>query len=97
MISLILDEIMSSKLPITCPSCENVLIVSELTCESCQTKVSGAYLLPKLLQLSMEEQQFVLDFFLASGSLKEMAAKVGVSYPTLRNRLDDLIVKIQKL
>ncbi|RZJ74088.1 MAG: DUF2089 family protein, partial [Flavobacterium sp.] len=32
-----------------------------------------------------------------SGSLKEMASQMGISYPTVRNKLDDLIAKISKL
>jgi len=48
-----------------------------------------------LLSLTEEEQNFVLEFFLSSGSLKEMAQKMGNSYPTVRNKLDDMIEKIK--
>lgn len=85
------------KLPVKCPSCESGLAVVELKCGQCETKVSGNFPLPDLLQLSYEEQQFVLAFFLASGSLKEMAKQMKVSYPTVRNYLDDLIAKIAKI
>lgn len=88
---------MKPKLPVRCPSCEAPLSVSGLTCNSCETNVSGNYALPALLQLSPEEQQFVLRFLLSSGSLKEMAAQMGISYPTVRNKLDDLIEKVQDL
>ncbi|WP_026976447.1 DUF2089 family protein [Flavobacterium tegetincola] len=88
---------MKPKLPDSCPSCESQLTVTELSCPECQTKVSGKYLLPLLLQIPEEEQQFILDFFLASGSLKEMANQMGKSYPTVRNKLDDIIEKIKKL
>ena len=88
---------MEPKLPINCPSCQSSLSVSQLTCGQCQTSVSGNYALPLLLQIPEEEQNFILDFFLSSGSLKEMAAQMGKSYPTVRNRLDDIIVKINQL
>ena len=39
----------------------------------------------------------ILQFFLASGSLKEMAAQQGISYPTVRNQLDDMIQHIKDL
>ncbi|PZO31070.1 MAG: hypothetical protein DCE86_09315, partial [Flavobacteriaceae bacterium] len=55
------------------------------------------YSLPFYLQLSEEEQNFILQFFLSSGSLKEMAVQMGNSYPTVRNKLDDIIEKIKKL
>ena len=88
---------MKPKLPIHCPSCEKQLFVTELSCLECQTKVSGTYSLPLLLQISEEEQQFILDFFMSSGSLKEMANQMGKSYPTVRNKLDDIIEKIKNL
>jgi hypothetical protein len=88
---------MKPKLPVTCPSCESQLSVTELSCPECITKVSGRFDLPLLLQIHEEEQQFILDFFLSSGSLKEMAHQMGKSYPTVRNKLDDIIMKIKNL
>ena len=88
---------MKPKLPVNCPSCQSELCVAELSCPECNTKVTGNYLLPLLLQIPEEEQQFILDFFLSSGSLKEMANQMGKSYPTVRNKLDDIIEKIKNL
>ena len=45
--------------------------------------------------LEDEDVTFIRRFVLASGSLKEMAAQYGVSYPTVRLRLDRLIQKIR--
>jgi len=59
--------------------------------------VNGNYPLPVFLKLTPKEQEFILQFFLNSGSLKEMAAQVGVSYPTVRNQLDDMISHIKQL
>lgn len=84
------------KLPIICPSCEHTLSVSQLTCSSCSTKISGDYILPLFLRLSLEEQQFVMDFIISGGSLKEMANKLSKSYPTVRNMLDDIIEKLNQ-
>lgn len=83
------------KLPVRCPSCEKLLQVSELQCTHCETVVNGKYELPLYMQLNAEEQDFILSFFLSSGSIKAMAKKVGVSYPTMRNKMDDLIEKIE--
>lgn len=88
---------MNPKLPVSCPSCESQLSVTELSCTECSTRVSGRYILPLLLQIPEDEQQFILDFFLSSGSLKEMANQMGKSYPTVRNKLDDIIEKIKNL
>ena len=54
------------------------------------------YEINEALILSEEEQNFILQFFLSSGSLKEMAIQMGNSYPTVRNKLDDMIEKIKK-
>lgn len=88
---------MKAKLPINCPSCNNLLSVSQLSCGSCQTQVSGSFPLPALFHLTTEEQQFILQFLVYSGSLKEMAKQMEKSYPTVRNRLDDLITKVKPL
>lgn len=85
------------KLPITCPSCEMSLNVSQMKCNSCGTEVNGNYELPLYLKLSRDEQDFILNFFLSSGSIKEMAKQAELSYPTMRNKMDDLIEKIQNL
>lgn len=48
-----------------------------------------------LAELSDEDREFVRRFVLASGSLKELAESYGVSYPTIRVRLDRLIAKVR--
>ncbi|MCL9806005.1 DUF2089 domain-containing protein [Flavobacterium amniphilum] len=85
------------KLPIVCPSCESALRVSQMKCEQCVTEVNGNYELPLYLKLTRDEQDFILEFFLTSGSIKEMAKQAELSYPTMRNKMDDLIEKIQKM
>lgn len=85
------------KLPIHCPSCQVTLSVSQLACSDCDTVISGNYSLPILLQLTPEEQDFIFQFILYSGSLKKMANEIGKSYPTVRNMLDDIIEKINNL
>jgi hypothetical protein len=47
-----------------------------------------------MAELGEEDWQFIKRFVLASGSLKELAAQYGISYPTVRLRLDRLIEKI---
>lgn len=85
------------KLPILCPSCEHSLMVSQMKCGSCETEVKGSYELPLYLKLSRDEQEFILNFFLSSGSIKEMAKQAHLSYPTMRNKMDDLIAKINSI
>lgn len=86
--------IIMKKLPVICPSCTQELAVEKLVCNNCETQVVGNYELPLFLKLSVEEQNFIMQFFLNSGSLKDMAKQMDVSYPTMRNKVDDLIHKI---
>ena len=80
--------------PTNCPACSGELAVTELTCQECQTRVTGHYRSPPLLRLSPDDQAFVEAFVIDSGSLKAMAARLGVSYPTVRNRLDHIIEQL---
>ena len=86
---------MSSQiLPRRCPSCELRLEIAKLRCESCSTIIEGKFSLPRLARLSREDQQFIELLVLADGSLKEVAKKLNVSYPTLRKRLDELVERL---
>lgn len=87
---------MLKQLPLICPSCSHGLAVKSLICERCSTTIEGLFSLPAITRLSGEEQQFILDFVKASGSLKEMSKQLGLSYPTVRNMLDDLIARISE-
>jgi len=88
---------MNKKLPVLCPSCSSELKVQSLHCDNCETTITGLYHLPLLLKLEQKEQDFIILFMQSSGSLKIMAQKLKFSYPTVRNMLDDLIKKINKL
>ncbi len=81
-------------LPVTCPSCRAQLRVRKMQCEQCGTEVSGNYELPELALLSPDEQLFVLQFVKSSGSLKEMSVLRRLSYPTVRNMLNEIILKL---
>ncbi len=82
-------------LPTSCPSCQATLKVKLLRCESCETEVSGLYELPLLAQLPEKDQLFILRFVKNSGSLKEMASEMKLSYPTVRNMLNDIIERME--
>lgn len=82
-------------LPIHCPSCKSTLGVKKLNCKSCGTEVEGQYDMPALLKLSKEDQEFIINFVLSSGSLKQMAKWMDRSYPLVRNRLDEVIEQLK--
>jgi len=82
-------------LPYLCPACQSQLKVRSLNCEQCGTEVNGLYDLPVLARLPQDDQSFVLKFVKCSGSLKDMAKQLSLSYPTVRNMLDEIIQKIK--
>ncbi len=84
------------RLPVHCPSCDAALKVSALQCERCQTKVEGSFELPLLAALPKDVQTFIVEFVKNSGSLKEMAKSMSLSYPSVRNRLDEIIELLNK-
>jgi hypothetical protein len=83
-----------AQLTARCPSCSEQLKAVRLVCPGCSVALEGDFELPALLQLSADDLDFVLKFVRVSGSLKEMAALRGQSYPTIRNRLNEIIAKL---
>jgi len=88
---------MNKRLPLKCPCCDNILQVKQLYCKNCHTEVTGLFPFPIISQLPVEDHKFILDFVKASGSLKIMARIMKLSYPTLRNLLDEIITRINNL
>jgi hypothetical protein len=83
------------KLPSICPACQSHLNIKKLSCQKCNTEIEGLFELPALVRLPVEDQEFVLQFVRCSGSLKEMARLQKLSYPTVRNQLDQIIENIK--
>lgn len=88
---------MEKRLPNLCPSCSSPLTVRRFGCDHCETTVEGVFGLPVLARLSADDQALVLSLIKTSGSLKDMAREYGVSYPTIRNRLDELIKHVESM
>jgi hypothetical protein len=86
-----------SLLVTSCPSCRRELEITRLSCAGCRTQVEGHFELPALLRLPPADLAFVTAFVRSSGSLKAMAGLEKVSYPTVRNRLDDIIARLATL
>ena len=82
---------MAKVIPGLCPACHGRMVVSQLRCPACGTAVEGDFPLDPFARLTGEQQRFCLLFLRCRGSLKEVGAALGISYPTARNRLDDLI------
>jgi len=79
-----------------CPVCGNPLVISRMTCQECNTSIEGAFGHGLFSDLTDEERRFVELFVIARGNIKEMEKRLGVSYPTVRNKLDAIVAKLDK-
>ena len=78
-----------------CPYCQGPMTVSRMTCHACSSSIEAAFPSPRLANLPVEHQRFIEIFVLAGGSLKQVAEQAGVSYPTVRSRLDKVIESLR--
>jgi len=74
-----------------CPVCGDELRVMRLACPTCQTAIEGNFSLGRLQRLSPDQLGFLEVFVKNRGVIREVEKELGLSYPTVRNRLDDLI------
>ena len=78
----------------TCPVCRNMLSVTRLYCDACQTTIDGKFGISKLGQLPAEHQHFIEVFLTSRGNIKEVEKELNISYPTVRKKLDEVIVAL---
>jgi hypothetical protein len=74
-----------------CPVCEHTLEVARLYCRHCDTALEGHFSLGRLYELSPEQLQFMETFVRCQGKLNRVQEELSLSYPTVRNRLHDVI------
>lgn len=77
--------------PTTCPVCQDDLQVTRLVCDTCDTVLEGRFVLDSLSRLSAEQRHFVQIFVRNEGKLNRVQEELGISYPTVRNRLNEVI------
>ncbi len=75
----------------TCPVCQNPLSVTRLYCRACGTSVEGHFALGKFYELSPEQLAFVETFVRCEGKITRVEQELGISYPTVRARLNEVI------
>ncbi len=78
-------------IPGQCPICHGDLFVERLTCTQCGTTINGNFTLQRLARLTAEQWLFVELFIRCEGKLNRMQEELDLSYPTIRNRLNEVI------
>lgn len=74
-----------------CPVCGDTMTVSKLHCRSCDSALEGQFSLGRFYQLSPQQVAFVETFIRCEGKLTRVQDELGMSYPTARARLTDVI------
>lgn len=77
--------------PGQCPTCDAQLEIRELGCAHCGTTVRGQWNSNSFQRLNTDQQAFLILFVRSRGNLSEVERALGVSYPTVRAKLEDLI------
>jgi hypothetical protein len=75
----------------TCPVCQGELTVTRLHCRSCGTALEGEFGVGRFGRLEREQLAFLESFLRSRGNLKELERELGISYPTVRSRLEGLL------
>ncbi len=78
-------------MPGHCPVCGETLNVTRLHCAACDTAIEGHFSLGRLSRLNAEQISFVETFLRCEGTLKRVERELGISYPTVRARLEEAI------
>ena len=75
----------------TCPVCAGELTITRLHCRSCGTALEGEFGVGRFGRLDRDQMRLLESFLRSRGNLKEMERELGISYPTVRGRVDALV------
>jgi hypothetical protein len=78
-------------IPSKCPLCGGEILVTRLYCRDCDTTIEGRFTGTPFSQLTPEQLSFVETFVRCEGKITRMEDEIGLSYPTIRNRLHEVI------
>lgn len=82
---------MKREVPGKCFVCGNELSITEIQCHRCETTIRGEFEPCKFCKLTEPQKTFIEVFIKNRGNIKEIERELGISYPTVRNKLDEVI------
>ncbi len=85
---------MTQPMPNKCPLCSGELEVAEIHCVRCDVQMHGQFTVAPYRNLDAEQVRFLETFLRCRGVIRDMEAALGISYPTVRARLDALLVSL---
>jgi hypothetical protein len=78
-------------LPNKCPICGGEILVTRMHCQACDSSIEGRFTHGAFANLTPEQLGFVETFIRCEGKINRMEDEIGLSYPTIRNRLHEVI------
>ncbi len=78
-------------IPSKCPLCGGEVTVTRIHCQECDSVIEGRFILGAFERLSPEQLSFTETFIRCEGKISRMEVEIGLSYPTIRNRLYEII------
>lgn len=74
-----------------CPVCNDTIVITSVACDKCKTRIEGRFEPNIFSLLDDSDTEFLLVFLRCRGSIKDVEKELGISYPTVRGKLDRLI------
>lgn len=79
------------KIPGNCPACRSGLVITQLSCPNCGTQVQGKYQPDLFSRLEPNDFDFIVLFVKTRGNIKEMERELGISYWSIRSKLNEIV------
>ena len=93
-IIIIEGDSMTYKIITKCPICNSNLLIERLKCLKCGTVIENQFELSKLSYLNSNQLSFIEVFLECRGNIKDVEKELGISYPTVRSKLDEVITAL---
>lgn len=74
-----------------CPVCQDELVITRLQCQTCDTAIEGRFFSGPFANLTRKQMEFIEVFVRCEGKITRVEAEMSLSYPTIRNRLHEVI------
>jgi hypothetical protein len=85
---------MASRVIGKCPVCHRELSITRLKCPGCSTEISGEFTPCTFCFLDPEQERLIMVFLKNRGNIREVERELGISYPTVRARLDEVLAAL---
>ena len=78
-----------------CPVCGGDTEITKMHCYNCETTLEGHFQMCRFCRLTVEQKTFIDVFIKCRGNIKEVEKELGISYPTVKNRLEDAAAALE--